>query len=316
MSKYLKEYLDNIDSFIFGKTSAERKEILAEIESYVLNNAERDYGNQDEESIRKAINDFGKPEEVAEKYVAEEQIIAPIFKNYLFMYSFIVFSVHMGLLIVGMIAGNTVINRDINSFIPLLEFFGRLPVTFIFDFGVVTLIFMILTRHRKKLRLPYLGGFLKRRAKKKSATKKGLMIELIFSIIGTFALLFAFIYGPVFISTTPDATVISSNIINMLKTAFFIGFVLMSINTATIVFNFLFQSRLTDIISGIVVLGILYTIAYPNNLKKFSDFINIQMTVEAYDILKGIIILITLLTVFIFSLNVIDYTAYITEKRR
>lgn len=315
MSKYLKEYLDNIDSFIFGKTSAERKEILAEIESYVLNNAERDYGNQDEESIRKAISDFGKPEEVAEKYVAEEQIIAPIFKNYLFMYSFIVFSVHMGLLIVGMIAGNTVTNNDINSFIPLLEFFGRLPVTFIFDFGVVTLVLMILTRHRKNVRLPYLGGFLKKRAKKKSTTKKGLMIGLIFSIIGTFALLFAFIYGPVFISTTPD-TVISNDIINMLKTAFFIGFVLMSINTATIVFNFIFQSRLTDIISGIVVLGILYTVAYPSNLKKFSDFINIQMTVEAYAVLKGIIILITLLTVFIFSLNVIDYTAYITEKRR
>jgi hypothetical protein len=315
MNKYLKEYLDNIDSFIFGKTSAERKEILAEIESYVLNNAERNYGNQDEESIRKAISDFGKPEEVAEKYVVEEQIIAPIFKNYLFMYSFIVFSVHMGLLIVGMIAGNTVMNRDINSFIPLLEFFGRLPVTFIFDFGVVTLILMLLTRHRKKLRLPYLGGFFKKRTKKKSATKKGLVIGLIFSIIGTFALLFAFIYGPVFISTTPD-TVISNDIINMLKTAFFIGFVLMSINTATIVFNFLFQSRLTDIISGIVVLGILYTIAYPSNLKKFGDFINVQMTVESYAVLKGIIILITMLTVFIFSLNVIDYTAYITEKRR
>jgi len=315
MSRYLKEYLDNIDSFIFGKTSAERKEILAEIESYVLNNAERDYGNQDEESIRKAISDFGKPEEVAEKYVVEKQIIAPIFKNYLFMYSFIVFSVHIGLLIVGMIAGNTVINKDINSFVPLLEFFGRLPVTFVFDFGVVTLILMVLTRHRKKLRLPYLGGFLKKRAKKKSTTKKGFMIGLIFSIIGTFALLFAFIYGPVFISTQPD-TVISSDIINMLKTAFFIGFVLMSINTATIVFNFLFQSRLTDIISGIVVLGILYTFAYPSNLKKFSDFINIQMTVESYAVLKGIIILITLITVFIFSLNVIDYTAYITEKRR
>jgi hypothetical protein len=221
----------------------------------------------------------------------------------------------MGLLRVGMIAGNTVMNRDINSFIPLLEFFGRLPVTFIFDFGVVTLILMLLTRHRKKLRLPYLGGFFKKRTKKKSATKKGLVIGLIFSIIGTFALLFAFIYGPVFISTTPD-TVISNDIINMLKTAFFIGFVLMSINTATIVFNFLFQSRLTDIISGIVVLGILYTIAYPSNLKKFGDFINVQMTVESYAVLKGIIILITMLTVFIFSLNVIDYTAYITEKRR
>ena len=167
MNKILKEYLDNIDSFIFGKSPAERKEILAEIESYILNNAERDYGDQNNESIKKAIKDFGKPDEVAEKYIEENHIIAPIYKNYLFMYSFIVFSIHMGLLIVGMIAGNTVSNGSEGSFIPLLEFFGKLPVTFIFDFGLVSLILIILTKYRKNIKLPYLGSFVKNRTTKK-----------------------------------------------------------------------------------------------------------------------------------------------------
>jgi len=315
MSKILKEYLDNIDSFIFGKKPAERREILAEIESYILNNAERDYGNQNDESIKKAIKDFGKPDEVAEKYIEENHIIAPIYKNYLFMYSFIVFSIHMGLLIIGMIAGNTVSIGGEGSFVPLLEFFGQLPVTFIFDFGLVSLILIILTKYRKNIKLPYLGGFVKSRATKKPVAKRGLVIGLIFSIIGTFAFLFAFIYGPISISDTSDV-VISANISNMMRVAFFIAFLFMSINTITIVFNFLFQTKLVDIISGLVILGILYTIAYPTNLKGFSDFINIQITDESSAILKGIIILITMLTVFVFSFNVIDYTASIIKKQR
>ncbi len=158
MDKNIKNYLEEIDHYLI--LSEGKKEVLAEIESHILEKTEKDFGEISEENIQKAINLFGPAKEVAEKYLEGFQIISPSYKNYLFRYTWILFAIHYFLKIISDDFNfsfnffpfdlSIKINGFINRFMQLL---AEAPVTWIYDFGIVALIFYLITQSEKKINL-------------------------------------------------------------------------------------------------------------------------------------------------------------------
>ena len=158
MDKNLNIYLEEIDHYLILKKG--KKEVLAEIESHILEKTEKDFGEISEENIQKTINLFGSAKEVAEKYLDGFQIISPSYKNYLFRYTWILFAIHYSLKIISddfNLSFNFFpfdlsikINGFINKFMQLLS---EAPITWIYDFGIVALILYLITQSEKEINL-------------------------------------------------------------------------------------------------------------------------------------------------------------------
>ena len=154
MDKNLKNYLEEIDHYLILKEG--KKEVLAEIESHILEKTEKDFGEISEENIQKTINLFGSAKEVAEKYLEGFQIISPSYKNYLFRYTWILFAIHYSLKIISY-AFNLAFNFSpfglsikIKGFMQLLF---EAPATWIYSFGIVALILYLITQSEKEINL-------------------------------------------------------------------------------------------------------------------------------------------------------------------
>ncbi len=154
MDKNLKDYLEEIDHYLILNEG--KKEILAEIESHILEKTEKDFGEISEENVQKTINLFGSAKEVAEKYLDGFQIISPSFKNYLFRYTWILFAIHFSLKIISY-AFNTsfhLLPFDLSIKVNgLMQLLGEAPVTWVYDFGIMALIFYLITQSEKETNL-------------------------------------------------------------------------------------------------------------------------------------------------------------------
>ena len=158
MDRNLKIYLEEIDHYLILKEG--KKEVQKEIESHILEKTEKDFGEISEENIQKTINLFGSAREVAEKYIEGFQIISPSYKNYLFRYTWILFAIHYSLKIIlndfnlsfNLFPFNfsIKINGFINKFMQLIS---EAPVTWIYDFGIVSLILYLITQSEKEINL-------------------------------------------------------------------------------------------------------------------------------------------------------------------
>ncbi|HSQ35286.1 MAG TPA: hypothetical protein VLQ89_04760, partial [Candidatus Binatia bacterium] len=76
MFKNLENYLEEISHFLSG--GKEREEILAEIRSHIIEKAERESGSLSEAALEKVIAVYGRPRQVAEKYLEGRPLIAPV----------------------------------------------------------------------------------------------------------------------------------------------------------------------------------------------------------------------------------------------
>ena len=90
MHKNLETYLEEISHFLSGRE--ERQEILSEIRSHILEKAEQEAGPVSEETLGKIIAAYGKPRQVAEKYLEGRSVIAPAFTRHLFRYTSLLFA--------------------------------------------------------------------------------------------------------------------------------------------------------------------------------------------------------------------------------
>lgn len=79
MFKKLEIYLDEISHYL--TTSKEKEEISSEIKSHILEKAEQEFGEITENTLERVIAAYGSPRQVAEKYMDDSQIIAPVFKS-------------------------------------------------------------------------------------------------------------------------------------------------------------------------------------------------------------------------------------------
>ncbi len=158
MDRNLKIYLEEIDHYLILKEG--KKEVQKEIESHILEKTEIDFGGISAENIQKTINLFGSAREVAKKYIEGFQIISPSYKNYLFRYTWILFAIHYSLKIIlndfnlsfNLFPFNfsIKINGFINKFMQLIS---EAPVTWIYDFGIVSLILYLITQSEKEINL-------------------------------------------------------------------------------------------------------------------------------------------------------------------
>jgi len=203
--KNLNDYLDEISHYLVVKKG--KNEILEEIKSHILEKAEQEFGKATNESIEKIIADYGKPRKIAEKYQEDYQLIAPSFKNHLFLYTGILFTIHYGLTILGFFTG---------FYLQLFPFFiipkmenifdliGLLPMTLIFDVGLVGIILYIVTQEKKDIKLPWPKIFKKQ--KKRVDIKQPKMIYLIIMAIAFCVVVFVYLrFGTLFfLSFNPE----------------------------------------------------------------------------------------------------------------
>jgi hypothetical protein len=157
MYESLEAYLKEISHYLAVRQGAE--EILAEIRSHILEKAEHEAGAVTEQSLRETIASYGRPQDVASKYVEGHDIISPTFKKYLFRYTAMLFSVHAVLTVAAVYFQMSIVAIPC-FFIPKMTLpwaFIYLPMALVYDFGLVALVLYWVTQSGKKVRLPWLG---------------------------------------------------------------------------------------------------------------------------------------------------------------
>jgi hypothetical protein len=155
MSEKLETYLEEISHFLSGKS--ERKEILSEIRSHILEKAAAETGLAGDVAIEKAIAAFGPARQVAERFVDDRPIIAPAYKRYLFRYTSFLFAIHAALTVVAV-----AFKKDFVIFpflfmpkLGVLEALMYLPTAFLADLGIVAVVLYFITQSGKDIRLPW-----------------------------------------------------------------------------------------------------------------------------------------------------------------
>ena len=155
MFEKLEAYLEEISHFLSGRE--EREEILAEIRSHILEKAEQEFDQATEASLGKVIAAYGWPRRVAEKYLDGRQIIAPAYNRYLFRYTALLFAFHFVLTIAAVVFKKSFLMFPF-LYVPSMgpfEALFYLPMAFLFDLGVVTLILYLITQSKKDVKLPW-----------------------------------------------------------------------------------------------------------------------------------------------------------------
>ena len=157
MDENLERYLDEISHYLAGGRAS--KEILAEIESHILEKSQREHGSITPESIRKTIDGYGPAQEVASKYMDGQEIISPKFKRYLFRYTALLFSLHLVLTLVAAWFETSIIALPFFFIpkMPIWALFIYLPMALVYDFGVAAFILYLVTQRGKISRLPWFG---------------------------------------------------------------------------------------------------------------------------------------------------------------
>ena len=155
MSEKLEAYLEDISHFLSGR--AEREEILSEIRSHILEKAEQEYGGVDDASLDKVIAAYGPARRVADKYLVDRPIIAPVYKRFLFRYTTLLFACHAVLTLVAVIFRKSFVLFPF-VFMPRLGVFEAvmyLPTAFLADLGLVALVLCFITQSGKNIKLPW-----------------------------------------------------------------------------------------------------------------------------------------------------------------
>ena len=194
MYEKLEDYLKQIDHYLVVKE--ERQEILSEIKSHILEKAEGEFGEVNEQSLGKVIAHYGHPKKVAEQYLEGFQIIAPSLKKYLFLYTGILFAFHFSLTLITFFFGSSSVMIFPFLYIPkmgFVELLSYLPMAFIHDFGLVCFFLYFMTQSKKDIALPWprLKISAPRIPEKKRAKPK--IIYLALMLIGFCLVVFAYL---------------------------------------------------------------------------------------------------------------------------
>ena len=155
MNKNLESYLEEISHFLSGRE--EREEILSEIRSHIMEKAEHEGGTASEASLEKVIAAYGKPRQIAEKYLDGQPIIAPAYQRFLFRYTWLLFAFHFVFIVFGAIFKKSFSVFPF-LFIPgrdIADIFLYTPTAFLTDFGIIALVLYYITWTGKETKLPW-----------------------------------------------------------------------------------------------------------------------------------------------------------------
>ena len=191
MYKKLESYLEEIDHYLALREGKE--EILSEIKSHILEKTEQEFGEITEATLEKVVANYGSAQKVAEKYMDDFQIISPTFKKYLLRYTGILFAFHFGLTIISLIFGFSLLVFPF-FFIPKMDTFQALfyiPMTLVFDFGLVGIFLYFVTQRKREMKLPWLK--IRLHVPDESERKQPHIIWLILMIIGFGVLIYVYV---------------------------------------------------------------------------------------------------------------------------
>jgi hypothetical protein len=202
MHEKLETYLDEIRQYL--ASNKEKQEILKEIKSHILEKAEREYGELSESSLSKVIDVYGSPRIVAEKYMDGQQIIASTFKGHLLRYTMILFAFHFGLTVISLIFKTSMLVFPF-FYIPKIDSLQALfylPMTFVFDLGLVGIILYFVTQSGKDIRLPWPKLKLNWKKMAEGRPVKSKIIPLFLMLLGYAALVWIYWgFGTLFLKT-------------------------------------------------------------------------------------------------------------------
>ncbi|HVO74762.1 MAG TPA: hypothetical protein VMT35_12110 [Ignavibacteriaceae bacterium] len=198
MFQNLENYLDEINHYL--AVSSDAKEILAEIKSHILEKTEAEYKTITEDTVNKIIAGYGKPQQVAAKYLEGFEIISPTFKRHLFLYTGILFACHFGLTLVAFLFQFSMVGFPF-LYIPdmnIWQFIFYVPMAFIYDIGLVAIFLYLMTQKKKEIRMPWPRLFAKE-------MKKPKIIFMILLILTFVFFLFTFLkFGTIFFASMND----------------------------------------------------------------------------------------------------------------
>jgi hypothetical protein len=298
MSEKLENYLEEISRYL--GTGKEKQEILKEIKSHIMDKAEQESGKVTEESMNKIIDRYGNPREVAEKYMGDQQIIAPAFKGHLLRYTALLFFVHLAFTVVALIFKTQLLVLPF-FYIPEMDNFQDLfyfPMIFIYDLGLVGIILYFVTQSGKNVRLPWPKLKVNWQKFADSQPQKPKIILFALMLFGYAALVYTYLRYDTFFFKSLDPGRIES-LFNPEASAWYSLAVLALLGVgilATLV-KFFIRSEWIDLIrsgSQLVILGIVINRPITNAIEEFFAF-DIHLATDLIVTLIGILLAIDFL---------------------
>ncbi len=288
----LKKYLDDVRTFLPGTDPDKVDEILKEIESHLLERAEREHGEINDTTVAMSIKEYGSPEEVAARYYEGGPIIAPHLKNYLFMYTGILFAIHLGLHLIAFVFGE---NGAIFNFrgTDLISLVSQLPVTFIFDFGLVSLILYFVTQAKGTAKLPHFTYFIREEKTPSIGKRIGSLIGTSAGAVITFL---AFTYGPFYLGNG-ELTEIAIVALDSFKFGLFLAFGLLIIDSVSNLINIFNYSRFSKIVSNTLGLVFLFLAVSPDYKSDISSYLSLNPSSVDHPMLVAILFLMAIVLI-------------------
>jgi hypothetical protein len=304
MSEKLRNYLEEISHYLVS--SKERDEILTELKSHILEKAEQEFGEVTDDAIGKVIGSYGSPRKVAEKYMEDSPIIAPAFKGHLFRYTAILFTFHLGLILLCFIFKTSMAVLPF-FYIPEIDSFQAifyLPMAFVFDLGLVGIILYFVTQSRKDIQLPWPKLKLNWQKISEHRQSKSKIFPFVFMILGYAALVWIYWHSNTlffktidFRETQPLLTPVASKWYSIALLA------LLGIGIAAYAVKFFTSSEWVNLLRSACQLAILGIVINRPIKNPFVEFIYLDLeitaniiiaivaTLIAIDFLKSLIIL-------------------------
>ena len=193
MYEKLKKYLEEISHYLAAVS--EKEEILNEIKSHILEKAEQEFGEIYNGALDKVIDNYGSPRKVAEKYIEDVEIIAPSFKGYLLRYTGVLFALHFSLTLLSFVFKTSMLVFPF-FYIPKINSFQGLfyvPMSFVFDLGLVGIFLYLVTQSQKDIRLPWFKPKINRHKTARKRQARSRVIPFILMLLGYAALVWIYL---------------------------------------------------------------------------------------------------------------------------
>jgi hypothetical protein len=303
MHENLEKYLKEISHYLAVKQGAD--EILAEIRSHILEKAERESGGVTAESLDRTIAGYGRPRDVAAKYMDGDEIISPTFRKYLFRYTAMLFAIHFVLTVLAVSFRASIVAIPF-FFIPKMSAPWAIPYLFmalVYDFGVVALILYLVTQRKKEVRLPWFGVRLAPRGESGLRKPRRAVLAMLVAFFGIFIYIFARYHTLFFYSSngsSPEA------FINPAAGVFFSVLFLAAFACDIIGYwvRFLFNTAWVTLVQNTIVLLILWIVWNSPIKPEFRTVPGVDLSLVG----GGLVLFLIILNVFRFLRSLVRVT--------
>jgi hypothetical protein len=203
MYQNLEDYLREIGHYLAVRDGVD--DILSEIRSHILEKTEEEYDAVTEERVGKVISTYGRPQQIAAKYMEGVEIISPTFKRHLFLYTGILFLCHATMALFAFLTNISMLSFPF-LYIPKMDGWQMIfymPMAFVYDLGLVMIFLYFITQRKKEIRLPWPKFFSLHASRKDLRAPKVTFLIILILVFGSFLYLF-FRYETIFFASMND----------------------------------------------------------------------------------------------------------------